>query len=58
MLPDGRSSVAPGLPVPAEPGATDVHGRGLQIIAALADEWGCQPAPLGKTVWARLDGTQ
>jgi anti-sigma regulatory factor (Ser/Thr protein kinase) len=28
-------------------------GRGLQIVSALADQWGVQPAPdgTGKTVW-------
>jgi anti-sigma regulatory factor (Ser/Thr protein kinase) len=26
-------------------------GRGLMIVARLADRWGVQPAPPGKTVW-------
>jgi anti-sigma regulatory factor (Ser/Thr protein kinase) len=36
-------------------GADDEHGRGLQLVAALAEETGHQPrSPIGKTVWARL----
>ncbi|MFD3626334.1 ATP-binding protein [Streptomyces sp. NPDC058698] len=32
-------------------------GRGLLIVAALADRWGSQPYPPGgKTVWAECDG--
>jgi anti-sigma regulatory factor (Ser/Thr protein kinase) len=29
-------------------------GRGLQIVAALADDWGVVRTPHGKTVWAEL----
>ena len=31
----------------------EASGRGLQIVEALSDDWGCAPAPdgLGKTVW-------
>jgi anti-sigma regulatory factor (Ser/Thr protein kinase) len=29
-------------------------GRGLQIVTALADDWGVVRNPLGKTVWAEL----
>jgi anti-sigma regulatory factor (Ser/Thr protein kinase) len=29
-------------------------GRGLQIVAAVADDWGVVTNPLGKTVWAEL----
>lgn len=33
----------------------DEHGRGLQLVAALAKETGHRPRdPIGKTVWARL----
>ena len=28
-----------------------ISGRGLQIVAALADRWGVHPTPPGKTVW-------
>ena len=30
-------------------------GRGLDIIGALAPEWGVATSPAGRTVWARLD---
>ncbi len=33
----------------------DVDGhRGIQLIAALAEDWGVESAPSGKRVWARL----
>jgi anti-sigma regulatory factor (Ser/Thr protein kinase) len=39
---DRRSQDAPG------------GGRGLQIVAAVADDWGVSPTQAGKTVWAEL----
>jgi PAS domain S-box-containing protein len=36
------------------PGSEDEHGRGLQIVAALADRWGTRPTDSGKTVWCVL----
>lgn len=41
-------------PVPAgETGAVGESGRGLLLVAALTDAWGCEPYPPGgKTVWA------
>lgn len=37
------------------PGRDDEHGRGLQLVAALAEESGHRSkGPVGKTVWARL----
>ncbi|MFE0422015.1 ATP-binding protein [Streptomyces sp. NPDC058953] len=44
---------------PATPPATDStseSGRGLHLVAALADAWGVTPRPgaPGKTVWAEL----
>ena len=34
-------------------------GRGLLLVAALADRWGTEPRhPVGKTVWAELDSRQ
>ncbi|MDT4893388.1 MAG: hypothetical protein QOE97_2423 [Pseudonocardiales bacterium] len=34
----------------------EAHGRGLQLVQSLADEWGVIPALIhpGKTVWFRL----
>lgn len=42
------------LPEPATgAGAEDESGRGLLLVASLADAWGCEPYPPGgKTVWA------
>jgi Histidine kinase-like ATPase domain len=40
-------------PVPQEAGCLAEAGRGLQIIAALSDQWGfTEPGELGKVVWA------
>jgi anti-sigma regulatory factor (Ser/Thr protein kinase) len=37
---------------PFDPNA--LRGRGLQVIAALAQRWGCDPDEHGKTVWVDL----
>jgi anti-sigma regulatory factor (Ser/Thr protein kinase) len=45
-----------GEPIVKSPGPSDTSGRGLQIVTALADEWGVIPkgdSP-GKTVWATI----
>ena len=36
------------------PEETDEHGRGLQIVAALASRWGTRPTEHGKAVWCVL----
>ena len=33
-------------------------GRGMAIVAELADRWGVAGDPLGKTVWFELDGRE
>ncbi|GLY85797.1 ATP-binding protein [Actinoallomurus iriomotensis] len=33
------------------------HGRGMHLISALAESWGCHVATSGKCVWAILAGT-
>ncbi|MEW1888544.1 ATP-binding protein [Streptomyces sp. NPDC085659] len=44
------------LPVPDHPGPYAESGRGLLIVAALADRWGVEEGPVPrKTVWAELD---
>lgn len=56
-------SVRDGDPRPMRrplPGAIDAHhsddhGRGLLILDAMADSWGCLPTATGKVVWARID---
>uniref|UniRef100_A0AAU2V252 ATP-binding protein n=1 Tax=Streptomyces sp. NBC_00003 TaxID=2903608 RepID=A0AAU2V252_9ACTN len=49
------SDTSPVPPRPLSAGVDDEHGRGLQLVAALAEETGHHSRhPLGKTVWARL----
>jgi anti-sigma regulatory factor (Ser/Thr protein kinase) len=49
---------AAGTPQPRSATGGDVAGRGLQIVAAVARQWGVRPAGLGgrpaKEVWASL----
>lgn len=41
--------------VPADSAADSESGRGLLMVAALADRWGTEPHPPGgKTVWAEV----
>ena len=41
------------VPVPRTPGSLDETGRGLQMICAFSDLWGCTtPSQAGKVVWA------
>jgi anti-sigma regulatory factor (Ser/Thr protein kinase) len=42
------------LPQPARAGPSDTSGRGLAMVAALADEWGVTETEGGKKVWARV----
>lgn len=43
-----------GWPTPQRPGPADPHGRGLMIIAAIAERWGVESLAASKTVWAEL----
>ncbi len=36
------------------PTSEDEHGRGLQIVAALAKRWGTRATEDGKSVWCLL----
>lgn len=45
---------AQGLPTPRAARPDDGEGRGLLIVGKLAADWGVEPAPPGKTVWAEL----
>lgn len=47
-----RGSHRPIQPRQADP--EEEHGRGLQIVAALADKWGQRPLDPGTAVWACL----
>ena len=42
---------APFLPRKLRPSPDDERGRGLQLVAMLADRWGTRPTPAGKAVW-------
>jgi anti-sigma regulatory factor (Ser/Thr protein kinase) len=46
----------PGEPMPLRPPPTAPHGRGLLLVASLADEWGVEgtDAAVGKTIWFEL----
>lgn len=52
---DTRAEKQPS-PTPPTPGSLSESGRGLHLVAALADDWGVTPRPAapGKTVWAEL----
>jgi anti-sigma regulatory factor (Ser/Thr protein kinase) len=44
----------PGRPVVRELDAEATSGRGLALVEAVADRWGVDDAPGGKTVWAEI----
>ncbi|MFJ8882335.1 ATP-binding protein [Streptomyces sp. NPDC102402] len=48
---DPRGERLPGLREAAD---DDCYGRGLLIVARLADRWGVEPRTVGKTVFAEL----
>jgi anti-sigma regulatory factor (Ser/Thr protein kinase) len=44
-------------PQPPPTAPSDTSGRGLALVAALADEWGVTETADGKMVWARVAST-
>ena len=42
------------LPTLRKPSASDKTGRGLHLVALLADRWAIVPTPAGKTIWFEL----
>ncbi|MGW6388936.1 ATP-binding protein [Streptomyces sp. NPDC055103] len=54
VMDTGRSK----MPVPASPGGDEEHGRGLALVAALADRWDIEHVVTGKRVWCELDTTK
>jgi anti-sigma regulatory factor (Ser/Thr protein kinase) len=49
-----RDAGARGIPVMADPKPGAEHGRGLLIVAAMAEEWGTEPAAAGRAAWCRI----
>ena len=43
------------LPRRLRPTPDDEHGRGIQLVASLAERWGTRPLPHGKSVWCMLE---
>jgi anti-sigma regulatory factor (Ser/Thr protein kinase) len=48
------SDASPRIPRQRSYGVEATTGRGLQLVAQLAHEWGVTPQPDGKTVWCEL----
>ncbi len=46
-----RGGPAPDTASDADPDPLRVHGRGLQLVEALADRWGAERDAVGTTVW-------
>jgi signal transduction histidine kinase/DNA-binding response OmpR family regulator len=44
-----------GNPAPRRSGPDAADGRGLFIVATLADRWGTEPGRIGKVVWCEFD---
>lgn len=42
------------LPIARHARQYDEHGRGLTVVAALADRWGTDPLRWGKSVWCEF----
>jgi anti-sigma regulatory factor (Ser/Thr protein kinase) len=52
----GVTDTEPGLPVLRPPSVTAEHGRGMRLVASLADRWGARRRRRSpeKTVWFEL----
>lgn len=52
----GVTDTDPGLPILRPPSVTSEHGRGLRLVASLADRWGARRRreSAEKTVWFEL----
>lgn len=50
----GVADRLPARPVVQHPAPDEPHGRGLYIVAELADDWGTEVGADGKTVWFEL----
>ncbi|WP_181387237.1 ATP-binding protein [Streptomyces sp. Act143] len=59
LLDDGQVRVAVvdfsrTLPKRTAAGDDEIHGRGLALVEAVSRQWGAEPLPWGKRVWADL----
>ena len=52
---DEVRDTAGGRPERKDPAIDELSGRGLLIVDELADRWGVDEAPPGKSVWFELD---
>ncbi|HEX7355820.1 MAG TPA: ATP-binding protein [Mycobacteriales bacterium] len=50
----GVTDAGSGDPAPQHPNDTAEHGRGLQLVGALASAWGVHRDTANKTVWFEL----
>jgi hypothetical protein len=48
------SDTSPALPAARRPAPSDANCHGLQVVGALARDWGYSPARAGKSAWAEL----
>jgi anti-sigma regulatory factor (Ser/Thr protein kinase) len=48
---DGTTAV----PRRLQPNLDAEHGRGLQLVSAIAEQWGVRPTEHGKSVWCEVD---
>lgn len=60
VSPEGRCVIevgdsSPELPKIDAADPLDIHGRGLVIVEAVADDWGARRVVGGKVTWAALD---
>lgn len=46
----------PAPPRLIHPNSTSTGGRGVMLVDAVADHWGIEPDPPGKTVWLDISG--
>jgi anti-sigma regulatory factor (Ser/Thr protein kinase) len=59
LLDDGHllvevSDSSPMMPQQRHYGTGATTGRGIALVEALSEAWGCESSPTGKTVWCRV----